>query len=292
MNLGEGPQGDDYMFAALTDVEFGQLEEGFSMNPQPILGYSGLLLPPDRQFSAIVDQEVDEFQSTMSMPSELKEAQGLQSSQHVSPQGTNMEVPANLYIPPFTCKWKGCSAKAFTRKSDLRKHWERHTKPYVCQELGCNAITFGDKASLRRHETEKHAKHDAKRYLCPVESCPRASKGFPRKRNRDAHLTTHHMSSVSVVGNGAAAESVSELLEPVAGDDLGVIPRCEGEAEAAIGDVRGLELKMKELEREKSVLDFRRNRVEEDIAALQRVMQLIATTNGSKDIVALGLEHE
>ena len=32
MNLGEGPQGDDYMFAALTDVEFGQLEEGFSMS--------------------------------------------------------------------------------------------------------------------------------------------------------------------------------------------------------------------------------------------------------------------
>ncbi len=94
-----------------------------------------------------------------------------------------------------------------------------------------------------------------------------------------------------VVGNGAAAESVSEPLEPVAGDDLGVIPRGEGEAEAAIGDMSGLKLKMQELKREKSVLDFRRNRVEEDIAALQRAMQLIATTNGSKDIIASGLER-
>jgi len=99
------------------------------------------------------------------------------------------------------------------------------------------------------------------------------------------------MSSVSVVGNGAAAESVSEPLEPVAGDDSGVIPCVESEAEAAIGDMSGLKLKMQELEREKSVLDFSRNRVEEDIAALERVMQLIATTNGSKDIVALGLER-
>ncbi|KAN0091780.1 hypothetical protein V8E51_017627 [Hyaloscypha variabilis] len=289
MNIGEDPQDDGCMFGTLTDVGLGQIEEGFGMNPQPIFGYSDSLLLPDRQFSAVVDQEAEH--STISMSSKLDEVDNLQSLQKNS-YGMNMEGPANLDSPPFTCKWTGCSAKAFTRRSDLRKHWERHTKPYICQELGCNAITFGDKASLRRHETEKHAKHDAKRYLCPVESCPRASKGFPRKRNRDAHLTTHHMSSVSVVGNGTAAGSVSELLEPVAGDDLGVIPCGESEAEAAIRDMGGLEWKLEELEMEKRRLDLRRSRVGEDIAALQRVMQLIATKNGSKDVAAIGLEHE
>ncbi|KAE9367169.1 hypothetical protein N431DRAFT_418305 [Stipitochalara longipes BDJ] len=223
----------------------------------------------------------------MSMSSTLKEADELQNPRKISPHGTNSEGSFNLNTPPFTCNWTGCSAKTFTRRSDLRKHWERHTKPYICQELGCNVIAFGDKASLRRHETEKHAKHDAKRYLCPVESCPRASKGFPRKRNRDAHMTTHHTSS-AIMGNSIDQKRTSESPE----NEIVETPiyfRGEEEERAAIGDMGGLESKLNELEREKSTLDVRRSRVEDDIAALQRVMQLIATKNATKD-VALDLD--
>jgi hypothetical protein len=103
-------------------------------------------------------------------------------------------------------------------------------------------------------------------------------------------MTTHHASSLAIIRNGIGTERVSEPLEPVAGDDSAVMLGGEGRGEASIADMGGLELKLKELEKEKSALDVRRSRVEEDIAALQRVMQLIASKNGSRDVVALGLE--
>jgi hypothetical protein len=45
---------------------------------------------------------------------------------------------------------------------------------------------------------------------------------------------------------------------------------------AAVENRRGLEFKLKELEKEKSALDLRRSRVDEDIRALKRSIQLVA----------------
>ena len=44
---------------------------------------------------------------------------------------------------------------------------------------------------------------------------------------------------------------------------------------SATEDISGLELKLKELEREKSNLDLRRSRVDEDIKTLKRAIQLV-----------------
>jgi hypothetical protein len=163
---------------------------------------------------------------------------------------------------------------------DLRKHWDRHINPYVCDELGCKGISFGDKASLHRHETEKHGKHHAKRYLCPVESCPRATKGFPRKSNRNLHVTTrHHDFSFTTTGgttedgsaSGSPEQTVDEDLDTQFSGGAGGIVAIEDRS-----DRIGLELKLKELEREKRALDLRRSRVDEDIRALKRSIQLVA----------------
>jgi hypothetical protein len=159
----------------------------------------------------------------------------------------------------------------------LRKHWDRHIKPYVCEELGCKGNAFGDKASLHRHETEKHGKHSAKRYLCPVESCPRARKGFPRKSNRNLHVTTrHHDFSFATPGGIMEDGGASESPEQAVDEGLGTQLDCGAGEMAAVENRRGLEFKLKELEKEKSALDLRRSRVDEDIRALKRSIQLVA----------------
>ena len=102
-------------------------------------------------------------------------------------------------------------------------------------------------------------------------------------------MTTRHTSK-PVIGNGTSEESTFGSPENVIGETPGASCGSEGGNEAATADMRDLESKLRELEKEKSAIDLHRNRVEMDIAALQRVMQLIATKNAAKDVV-LDLEH-
>jgi hypothetical protein len=102
-----------------------------------------------------------------------------------------------------------------------------------------------------------------------VESCPRATKGFPRKRNRDAHMSTRHNAPSTVIGKIILEQAIDETL----GTKLG----GEDSEMATTEDMIGLELKLRELEREKIELDLRQSRVDEDIKALKRTIQLVAT---------------
>ncbi|KAF4628842.1 hypothetical protein G7Y89_g9308 [Cudoniella acicularis] len=241
---------------------------------------SGPLLQFETQDFAIMDREIDDRQADITILHQEKKTEKMQSIGNISPSGKYWEsTDFNMNTLPFTCNWTGYFNKTFTRKSDLRKHCEKHTKPYVCEELSCNGIAFGDKASLHRHETEKHGKHDAKRYLCPVESCPRARKGFPRKRNRDVHMSTRHNTLSTIIDRVTREGSegrTSEIPEQTIEEILSTKLSGEVGEMATIENISGLELKLVELEKEKSELDLRRSRVDEDIKALRRTIQLVA----------------
>lgn len=253
---------------------------GFDLlqDPPQIPDYGSSLLQFENPDFAIMDQGVEDRQPDVLASPKRKHSEQSQSNEKPSLSGPNFEsADFNTDSPPFRCNWTGCSSKAFTRKSDLRKHWDRHIKPYVCDELGCKGNAFGDKASLHRHETEKHGKHSAKRYLCPVESCPRARKGFPRKSNRNLHVTTRHNDfSFATPGGITEDGGASESPEQTVDEGLGTQLNCGTGEMAEVENRRGLEFKLKELEKEKSALDLRRSRVDEDIRALKRSIQLVA----------------
>lgn len=78
---------------------------------------------------------------------------------------------------------------------------------------------------------------------------------------------------VKVIGQAGISETPKQAMDKSFGAKLigeaGEMP--------AIEDMSGLELKLRELEKEKSQLDLRRSRVDEDIKALERTIQLVAT---------------
>ena len=69
-----------------------------------------------------MNQEVDDVQLGISMPSKGKETEQLpRKIGNILPSRTNREsADFNMNDPPFTCNWTGCSSKTFTRKSDLK----------------------------------------------------------------------------------------------------------------------------------------------------------------------------
>jgi hypothetical protein len=77
------------------------------------------------------------------------------------------------------------------RKCMLRKHLESTLKTNVCRQGDCN-MHFSSKAVLTRHEKETHGMHQALHYFCPVETCDRHNRGFPREYNRADHISRVH----------------------------------------------------------------------------------------------------
>jgi hypothetical protein len=71
----------------------------------------------------------------------------------------------------------------------VRKHEGKHSKPYTCNVLGCKHPRFGDKGGLDRHKREVHGE---KTHCCPIPSCKRHIKGFPRKYNLYKHQKNCH----------------------------------------------------------------------------------------------------
>jgi hypothetical protein len=71
----------------------------------------------------------------------------------------------------------------------VRKHEGKHNKPYTCNWLGCKHPRFGDKGGLDRHKREVHGE---KTHCCPISSCKRHIKGFPRKYNLYKHQKNCH----------------------------------------------------------------------------------------------------
>jgi len=144
---------------------------------------------------------------------------------------------------------------------------DKHTRPYTCLDASCGGINFGDKAGLLRHEREKHG---AVKYLCPISTCTRNRRGFARKRNLDAHIKTRHRSTASNI------EGVVNSPESVESQDLMDEDRTVAEETRVLGDMSGLRTKLHDLETRKRELAACQAKVEEDIQAIKRTIQLVA----------------
>lgn len=183
----------------------------------------------------------------------------------------------------FTCTWPDCKeTKIFTRKSDFsyafptstrstsvkltgrRKHMDKHTRPYICTNLACNSINFGDKAGLLRHQRERHG---VANHFCSIPLCTRNRRGFARKRNLDSHIASRH-----------TATSLTAQVDPKSLEsDEGMEDAEENQAEfEELRDVGGLRTKLRELERKKEELATCQLKVDEDIRALKRTIELVA----------------
>jgi hypothetical protein len=53
-------------------------------------------------------------------------------------------------------------------------------------------MQFSSKAVLTRHEKEAHRMHAAHQFFCPVPSCERHNRGFPREYNMGDHIQRVH----------------------------------------------------------------------------------------------------
>ncbi|MCJ1227421.1 hypothetical protein MMC12_004076 [Toensbergia leucococca] len=88
----------------------------------------------------------------------------------------------------WRCAYPGCASQViFTRGSDLRKHFRRHSKSLFCRHEGCPQSTeggFSTKKDRDRHE----AKH-APMVPCDYEGCERI---FSRVDNMKDHVRRMH----------------------------------------------------------------------------------------------------
>jgi hypothetical protein len=144
---------------------------------------------------------------------------------------------------------------------------DKHTRPYTCLNASCGGINFGDKAGLLRHEREKHG---VVKYLCPISTCTRNRRGFARKRNLDAHMKTRHKSTSSNI------EGIANSPESIDSQELMDEDQTVGEETGILGDMSGLRTKLHDLETRKRELATCQAKVEEDIQAIKRTIQLVA----------------
>lgn len=62
----------------------------------------------------------------------------------------------------------------------------------ICRYPGCSQTAFSSKAVLTRHEKETHGMHSANQYYCPVATCERSQRPFPREYNMGDHISRVH----------------------------------------------------------------------------------------------------
>jgi hypothetical protein len=147
---------------------------------------------------------------------------------------------------------------------------EKHTRPYSCLNPACDGVNFGDKAGLQRHEKEKHG---TIKILCLVSSCPRHKRGFARKSNLELHITARHQKaegSVNVIFDKNSESPRSFETDDI--EDLQVF----GGVPKASGHMDRLNMKLQELETRKKELHESQAKVDADILAIKRTMQLMS----------------
>lgn len=115
------------------------------------------------------------------------------------------------------------------------------------------------------------------KFACPILACRRYLKGFPRKRNLNLHIKTCHQVSIDQ-SVSRQDEKETESSESVEKEDR---LKIGGDIESfTCGDsnteLTRLRSKLPELEKEKKELELCQARVERDILALKRAIQIVS----------------
>jgi hypothetical protein len=154
----------------------------------------------------------------------------------------------------------------------VRKHEGKHNKPYTCNVLGCKHPRFGDKGGLDRHKREVHGD---KRHCCPVPSCKRHIKGFPRKYNLFEHQKRCHPgqspnSALAVIRTSAARINLEgEGMEEVqVQDEEASSPEMTITSDLTITGSGKVQEKLRDLLALRAEIDL-------DIEALKRALNIL-----------------
>lgn len=99
---------------------------------------------------------------------------------------TRLQVPLRIC---FAVRNSPLTASLALVLTNFRKHESKHGKPYICHIPNCKHTRFGDKGGLDRHNREVHG---SQTYYCPITSCKRHIRGFPRKYNLFEHQKRCH----------------------------------------------------------------------------------------------------
>ncbi|KAH9223708.1 hypothetical protein DL95DRAFT_440621 [Leptodontidium sp. 2 PMI_412] len=242
------------------------------------------------EFPSLCAGDFDEYQDysleyeTQSLPYE-------EETQHMTAMEPTITDPTALLErgnDQYSPSWTAGQGHYLTPKKQIRsfnnrphnrqsrKHMDRHTRPYICTEAKCNNLTFGEKAGLHRHRREVHG---LAKLFCPFPSCRRYSRGFPRQRNLDVHLKTQHKGlGLSEEGDVVLSDELQNSGFEGGEGEIGLITgggEIDGGKMMCV-DMSSLHLKLRELEVEKRELEICQSRVDEDILALKRVLQIVS----------------
>ncbi|KAK6338015.1 hypothetical protein TWF696_001485 [Orbilia brochopaga] len=114
------------------------------------------------------------------------------------PPPTSVATDAEGIVESYKCDHEKCG-KTFTKKSEWKKHMQRHRRPFFCtfhwQERG-EVQRFGSKDDWRRHEEHRH--YQSEFYKCPGgsgdENC---LSDFSGRLEFERHLEDYHKSVVA-----------------------------------------------------------------------------------------------
>jgi len=114
-------------------------------------------------------------------------------SQHIS----DIHVRDVLQDTSGVCSWPGCTKTKLDTNKKLELHVANiHLEPLLCSVKDCKRTEpFGRKGELDRHISSVHKR--GRTWKCPLKSCERHTKGFPRKDKFDIHIRTMRHGTVT-----------------------------------------------------------------------------------------------
>ncbi|KAF2103241.1 hypothetical protein NA57DRAFT_52767 [Rhizodiscina lignyota] len=129
-----------------------------------------------------------------------------------------------------------CKDLTFNRRSEWKRHIEKHTRPYKCEEPNCDRLegfTYG--SGLTRHLREVHGKGANRSFFCPEANCKRhTGRPFSRTQNRDEHIRRVHSGPSLFTTSASRKEWTKDSARPscVATsaetiEDLALLPQSE-----------------------------------------------------------------
>ncbi|KAN0099015.1 hypothetical protein V8E51_014678 [Hyaloscypha variabilis] len=199
----------------------------------------------------------------------LQPTNSLTCAQNPEPQRTEglgpKQAEQEVNRKALKCEFPDCTdGGEFSTDSALRKHQDKHSKPYTCLVLACRHPQFGDKGGLDRHAREVHG---SKAYCCPITTCKRHTRGFPRKYNLFEHQKRCHPGQ-SLGTTTAAVSGVEGFQKAQDGEEEASSPESVDIAKLAGVETRRVHEKLRALLAKRVELD-------KDIEALRRTVDIL-----------------